>query len=142
LRLAFEEAGYPLRTFDAASAPTKALIEVYPHPALIEFLKAPRRLEYKVAKASKYWPNLSPAARCDNLCEVWRRIVDALERRIEGVRAALPPPRADARGWRLKAYDDKLDAVVCASIAIACLDGKASGWGDADSAIWIPTPET
>jgi predicted RNase H-like nuclease len=141
LRLAFEDAGYPLRTLNAASAPARALIEVYPHPALIEFLKAPRRLEYKAAKTRKYWPGLPLAVRHDKLREVWRRIVDALERRIEGVQAALPPLGADERGWRLKAYEDKLDAVICASVAIACLDGKASGWGDADSAIWIPTAE-
>ena len=141
LRLAFAHAGYPLRTLDADSAPAKALIEVYPHPALIEFLQAPRRLEYKVARALKYWPELSPEERRVKLIEVWRWIVDALERRIEGVRAALPPPGANERGWRLKAYEDKLDAVVCATVAIACLDGKATGWGDAASTIWIPTAE-
>jgi predicted RNase H-like nuclease len=121
LRLAFEDAGYPLRTLNGASAPAKALIEVYPHPALIEFLKAPRRLEYKAAKAKRYWPGLPLAARRDNLREVWRRIVEALERRTEGVQEALPDPGAEVRGWRLKAYEDKLDAVVCATVAIACL---------------------
>jgi predicted RNase H-like nuclease len=141
LRLAFEDEGYPLRTLNAAGAPAKGLIEVYPHTALIEFLKASRRLEYKAAKARRYWPGLPLAACHDNLREVWRRIVGGLEQRIEGVQSALPPPGSNERGWRLKAYEDKLDAVVCASIAIACLDGKASGWGDADSAIWIPTAE-
>lgn len=141
LRLAFEDQGYPLRTLDPKSAPTKALVEVYPHPALIEILKVPRRLEYKAAKAGKYWPTLSLATRQNNLREVWRLIVDALERRIEGVQAALPDPGAGESSWRLKAYEDKVDAVICAHVAIACLDGKARGCGDADSAIWIPTAE-
>jgi len=142
LRLAFEHAGYPLRTLDAASARTKGLIEVYPHPALIEFLKAPRRLEYKVARTRLYWPGLQSAEeRVAQLCKVWRRIVQALDQHIAGVAAALPPPASSERGWRLKAYEDKLDAVVCASVAIACLDGKASGLGDVDSTIWIPTTE-
>jgi predicted RNase H-like nuclease len=126
---------------DPKSAPAKALVEVYPHPALIEILKAPRRLEYKAAKAGKYWRTLPLAVRHNNLREVWRLIVDALGRRIEGVHAALQPADANERGWRLKAYEDKLDAVICAHVAIACLDGKARGCGDADSAIWIPTAD-
>jgi predicted RNase H-like nuclease len=138
LRLAFEDEGYPLRTLDPKSAPAKALVEVYPHPALIETLKVPRRLEYKAAKAGKYWPTLGLAARHNNLREVWRLIVDALGQRIEGVHAALRRPEVNERGWRLKAYEDELDAVICAHVAIACLDGKARGCGDADSAIWIP----
>jgi predicted RNase H-like nuclease len=140
LRLAFEDEGYPLRTLDAESAPAKALVEVYPHPALIEILKAPRRLEYKAAKAAKY-SALPLAVRHNKLREVWRVIVDALGRRIEGVHAALRPPDANERGWRLKAYEDKLDAVICAHVAIACLEGKVRGCGDADSAIWIPTAD-
>ena len=53
LTLGFARAGYPLLT-SGASFP--ALIEVYPHPALIELAKANRRLPYKHAKSRKYWP--------------------------------------------------------------------------------------
>ncbi len=141
LRLAFEVEGYPLRTLEPNSAPARALIEVYPHPALIEILKAPRRLEYKAAKAGKYWSTSPLVTRHNKLREVWSLIVGALERRIEGVYEKLQPVGADVRGWRLKAYEDKLDAVICAHVAIACLDGKARGWGDADSAIWIPAAD-
>jgi predicted RNase H-like nuclease len=42
-------------------------------------------------------------------------------------------------GWRLKAYEDKLDAVVCAAVAIACLNGEARAFRDEDAAIWVPT---
>jgi predicted RNase H-like nuclease len=114
------------------------LIEVYPHPALIAFLNAPRRLEYKAANARKYWPSLSVAERHRKLREVWTLIVEALERRIAGVADALPFPEADLRGWRLKAYEDKLDAVVCAAVAIACLKGEAKTFGDEQAAIWVP----
>jgi predicted RNase H-like nuclease len=137
LRAGFEAQGYRLCT----STPARGLIEVYPHPALIEFVHAPRRLEYKVAKTGKYWPKLSAAERHKKLREIWRRIVDALEQRIEGVRAALPPLGADERGWRLKAYEDKLDAVVCAAVAIACLKGEARALGDENAAIWVPINE-
>jgi predicted RNase H-like nuclease len=140
LRLAFEDAGYPLRTIDESSHSTaKGLIEVYPHPALIEFLGAARRLEYKASKALKYWPQLSPMERRTELLSVWRSIVEALDKRIAGVETALPPPAPGHKGWRLKAYEDKLDAVVCAAVAIACLEGRAEAFGDADSAIWVPT---
>jgi predicted RNase H-like nuclease len=134
LRAGFEASGYLL----CVSSPARGLIEVYPHPALIEFLEAPRRLEYKAAKIGKYWPGSSAVERHKKLREVWRRIVDALEPRIQGVRAALPPPDADERGSCLKAYEDKLDAVVCAAVAIASLKGEARGVGDENAAIWIP----
>jgi predicted RNase H-like nuclease len=134
LRAGFEASGCHLCT----SAPAKGLIEVYPHPALIEFLSAPRRLEYKAAKMGKYWPGSSAVERHKKVREVWRRIIEALDSRMQGVSAALPPPAQDVRGWRLKAYEDKLDAVVCAAVAIACLNGEARALGDEDAAIWVP----
>lgn len=70
---------------------------------------------------------------------VWRSVVEALDKSIPGAVAALPPPKEDHKGWRLKSYEDQLDAVVCAAVAIACLEGRAEAFGDADSAIWVPT---
>ncbi|MDE3176366.1 MAG: DUF429 domain-containing protein [Pseudomonadota bacterium] len=69
---------------------------------------------------------------------MWRRIVAALERQIAGVAAALPPPPAETRGRALKAYEDQLDAVVCAYVAICALRGEARAYGDAESAIFTP----
>ena len=43
-------------------------------------------------------------------------------------------------GMELKAYEDALDAIVCASVAICALDGRAPPFGDEASAIWIPFP--
>ena len=136
LRASFEALGYKLCT----SMPANGLIEVYPHPALIEFLNAPRRLEYKTAKTTKYWPKLPLAERRRRLSAVWLQIVEALDRRISGVKAALPLPPDSDGGWRFKAYEDKLDAVVCAAVAIACLNGEAKAFGDKDAAIWVPNP--
>ena len=135
LRADFEAHGYALCT----CAPARGLIEVYPHPALIEFLEAGTELEYKAGKIAAYWRNDSPDARHRKLREVWARIVEGLERRIKGVKDALPPPAPRIRGWRLKAYEDKLDAVVCAAVAIASLNGKAQAFGDENAAIWVPT---
>jgi predicted RNase H-like nuclease len=148
LRESFDDAGYPLRTKDGSGRPpTQGLIEVYPHPALVEFLKAPRRLEYKAAKVLNYWPDVVlsdsgpswPEQRRARLLEVWRRIAEALDRCVAGVAETLPAPAEDHKGWRLKAYEDKFDAVVCVAVAIACLNGTAAAFGDANSAIWAPT---
>ena len=141
LRAEFEAEGYGLCTAPPAQGSIQGLIEVYPHPALIEFLKAERRLEYKAGKTGVYWPALSLDERHLNLRAVWARIVQALERRIGGVAERLPRPDPEVRGWRLKAYEDKLDAVVCAAVAIAALDGKAVAHGDDDAAIWVPVPD-
>jgi predicted RNase H-like nuclease len=54
------------------------------------------------------------------------------------VKAALRPPAPEIRGWRLKAYEDRLDAVVCAAVAIAGLKGDARAFGDENAAIWVP----
>ena len=137
LRAEFEAEGYGLCT----APPAQGLIEVYPHPALIEFLKAERRLEYKAGKTGVYWPAQSLDERHSKLLDVWARIVAALERRIGGVAEQLPRPDLRLPRWRLKAYEDKLDAVVCAAVAIVSLDGEATVFGDEDAAIWVPVPD-
>jgi predicted RNase H-like nuclease len=137
LRRSFEEAGYPLRTIEAE--PT-GLFEVYPHPALVELSKAERRLPYKASKVRSYWPTETPVGRKRLLLAEWRRIVDLLDCRISGVRTLLGVPPPDASIVSLKSFEDQLDAVVCAWVAIEILSGRALPFGDSDSAIWIPAP--
>ena len=139
LRAGFETEGYRLAT-EAFIGP--ALIEVYPHPALIEFLGERYRLEYKAGKTLTYWPKLAAAERRERLLEVWRTLLAALETRIAGVQAALPLPAPEIVGAKLKALEDQLDAVICAAVGIAVLNGEARAIGDADSAIWVPLPKT
>jgi predicted RNase H-like nuclease len=135
LREGFERAGYPLQTESIAP---RGLIEVYPHPALVELARAAERLPYKVAKIRRYWPSDMPAARRTRLLQQWSDILKMLEHELAGVGAQLPMPDANARGAALKAWEDKLDAVVCAWIAICALKGRAKPFGDAESAIWVP----
>ena len=66
LRAAFEKLGYPLHTTDISGP---GVIEVYPHPALVELTGAPERLKYKAAKSRAYWPSLSPLDRRNRLLE-------------------------------------------------------------------------
>jgi predicted RNase H-like nuclease len=136
LRERFAQAGYPLLTDKGA---LRGLIEVYPHPALVELAGAEERLPYKVSKARRYWPSENPPKRRHNLYKQWREIVGLLEKQIAGVEAVLRPLPHDASGLQMKAYEDMLDAIVCAWVGTCFLEGTATAFGDADSAIWIPT---
>jgi predicted RNase H-like nuclease len=135
LKEEFGRAGYPLQT-DTISPP--GMIEVYPHPALVELATAPQRLPYKVSKVRSYWPDATMAERRTLLFQEWDRITALLEAKIRGVTKALPIP-LDPRGRNLKSYEDMLDAVVCAWVAICTLEGHAKPFGDQNSAIWIPS---
>ena len=135
LRAGFEAVGHRLCT---TSLVRPGLIEVYPHPALIELTAAPMRLQYKAGKAAAYWPGVPPLERRARLFGIWAGIVAHLDRVIAGAGAALPLPGDGARGAALKAFEDKLDAVVCVFVAIRVLQGRARAYGDARAAIWVP----
>lgn len=118
------------------------LIEVYPHPALIELMGAPSRLPYKVGKTTKYWPGLSASERRTRLLAEWRNIIAVLDRHISGTALLLPLPADDAPSSILKGYEDALDAVICGWVGTCVLDGTAVALGDAESAIWVPAPRS
>nr|CAD6416811.1 hypothetical protein REQ54_01623 [Rhizobium sp. Q54] len=134
-RAAFEAIGYSLTVSQLTG---RSLIEVYPHTALIELAAADRRLPYKHAKTRKYWPEDLPSGRRARLLEVWNRIIGLLDEKIRGVAAALPLPEMDSRAHEMKAFEDTLDAVVCAWVGACAIDGKAEALGDETSAIWVP----
>lgn len=135
LRKSFDEAGYALRT-EAISTP--GLIEVFPHPALLELTRAKERLPYKAAKIKRYWPDVTPEERRRRLYRQWSDIVDLLNCEMCGVRDAFPPLGLNASGRELKAFEDRLDAVICAWVAICALKRQAKAFGDRESAIWVP----
>lgn len=138
LRTEFELKGYELRTTGPVSS---GLVEVYPHPALIEFASAERRLPYKFGKRRSYWPDEAPKDRTLNIKHQMSAIASLMENEISGVGAAMPEldcETASGREW--KAYEDMLDAVVCAAVGICVLEGRAVPFGDDQSAIWIPKP--
>ncbi|WP_246798458.1 DUF429 domain-containing protein [Rhizobium leguminosarum] len=137
LRTQAEREGYALAT---ASISPPALIEVYPHPALIELARSTERLPYKAQKIRKYWPSINTKQRKEKLLTQWLDIVDLLKTEISGVKQMLPPIEIKAGAVELKAFEDMLDAIVCCWVAICALDGRAIPYGDETSAIWIPTP--
>lgn len=132
----FMSSGYPLRT---ALPVQGGLIEVYPHPALVELTNASERLKYKCGNVSKYWPARTPLERWQLLREEWRLIVRFLDGLFYGtVSAKLPQLREEMTTRERKAFEDALDAVVCAWVGVCVLTGTAAAYGDDDSAIWIP----
>ncbi|PWE53776.1 DUF429 domain-containing protein [Metarhizobium album] len=127
--------GYPLLT---AAIDQPGTIEVYPHPALIELLKAEKRLPYKTSKVRNYWRDDPPGIRRERLLGVWNDIVGALDQEVADTHKMLSVPAYNAIGWQMKAFEDMLDAVICAWVGACALDGKATPFGDQESAIWIP----
>ena len=139
IREDFVSVGYSLCTATGLQIP--GVIEVYPHAALIRLTGDKIRLEYKTGKTKKYWPHIEDLdERRRLLRQVWQRIVETLNREIDGVAEKLPIPSPEQVGAALKEFEDQLDAVVCAYVAIAALEGRARAFGDADSAIWVPAP--
>lgn len=136
MRKDFESLGYPLQT---SSLGERGLIEVYPHPSLVELADSVERLPYKVCNARKYWPGVSPAERRMRLIQEWRRIVSMLKGELKGVADLLLEPELGATASKMKAFEDALDAVVCAWVGVCVLEGRAAPFGDSESAIWVPT---
>lgn len=135
LTTAFEKLNFPIVT---EGLRTPALIEVYPHIALIELLKAPRRLEYKVSKRRDYWPDRSAHERKLKLLNVWATIMSALKTKLSDVDRHLELPSCSETVRVFKSFEDKLDSVVCAFVGIEYLEGRARPYGDQDAAIWGP----
>lgn len=138
LRAAAAGRGFPLATTAIPVGATPALLEVYPHPALLRLLAAKFRVQYKVARSRKYWPELAPDQRRQPLLEQFRRIRDALAQAIDGPLPALPAIEDVRTLASLKAIEDALDALVCGWVGMRYLAGACRPYGDGTAAIWIP----
>jgi predicted RNase H-like nuclease len=139
LRDGFQECGFHLAT-SIADPTNHALIETYPHPALLSLMKASYRLKYKVTKTKKYGPQEDKATRMRNLLDVLRSIHSELSRRISGI--GFEVPETAETFSELKPIEHKIDALVCAWVGIQVLDGKAVPYGDEEAAIWLPFRQT
>jgi predicted RNase H-like nuclease len=122
----FVDLGYPLAVA-GPSPPTRALIEVYPHPALLRLTGSAFRLPYKIGKAGRTWANVRP---------MWERILGELAKHIDNITLELPEDvrsKATLKGW-----EDAIDALVCAWVGIEYVEGRARAFGDGTAAIWCP----
>lgn len=75
IRRGFERVGFTLAVDSDHERVLPALIEVYPHPALLTLLGRAERVPYKIARAARYWrdelPSLTPAQRRERIKNEW-----------------------------------------------------------------------
>ena len=105
----------------AAGALVRQVIEVFPHPAMVALFGLDRTLKYKAR----------PGRSADLRLNEWRRYQDYLGALAQPTRRCTARPLiaqdvAALRGRRLKDYEDQVDALMCAYIAL-----YAFRWGAA-----------
>ena len=118
---------------------TSAVIEVYPHPALLVLLNLEKRLPYKVERRASYWCNTSSDKRRNLLIGNLSFLYQGLAKVIDDIPDDLANSLNNATTFRcLKSAEDQLDALVCAWVGTRYLEGCVRGYGDAESVIWVP----
>lgn len=135
LQHGFSSQGYALAT---TGNTTPALIEVYPHVALLGLTQRKERLPYKVGKTGRYWPDRSASDRKELVCKQLKVIRSRLVRQIEAVKVPLPSNPSEHAFNYLKRFEDALDAIVCAWMGSQFLAGVAVPLGNETAAIWVP----
>jgi predicted RNase H-like nuclease len=138
LRVNLERKGYTLEVGVSAPPCKHALIETYPHPVTMWLCNTSRRVPYKAGNSGKYWPAMPLLERRQRLLAVWRDIVDVLSRLIDGITLPSADHVPTASPGALKAYEDGIDALICAIAGASYSAGNAVPYGDAESAIWLP----
>ena len=139
LRADFAALGYPLHTSCSDQA-DPALIECYPHVALLALLHRNYRVPYKVSRSGQYWKaeQLSRSERIECLLAQLQDIKAGLEAHISGIPDFIPDPSEVSTLASLKPVEDMLDGLICAWIGIEHLEGRTVGLGDHTAAIWVP----
>ena len=139
LRADFAALGYSLQT-NGSNPAAPALIECYPHVALLALLKRDYRVPYKVSRSGQYWKaeQLTRAERIERVLEQFRAIKAGLDEHISGIPEFIPEPTEVATLASLKPVEDMLDGLICAWVGIEHLEGRTVGLGDDTAAIWIP----
>ena len=125
-----------LLTTELMQARSPALVEVYPHVALIQLMRCEERRRYKVHNSKKYWDSTSIPERIALLLNEWHCIIAALKAEIEDVDLHLPETFSTLAA--MKAYEDCLDAIISAWVGLQFFLGKATPYGDNNAAIWVP----
>ena len=139
LRADFAALGYRLHT-NGSEQSAPALIECYPHVALLALLKRDYRVPYKVSRSGRYWKaeKLTCSERIERLLEQFQAIKTGLNQHISGIPDFIPAPYEVSSLASLKSVEDMLDGLICAWIGIEHLEGRTVGLGDDTAAIWVP----
>lgn len=135
IRDGFDQCGFPLAT-SPGNLSDHALLETYPHLALLSLLNAQYRVPYKVSKSKKYWRELDLEKRLAKIVENLKEILAKLSQVIVGIDFAV---NKNPQGFSaLKPDEDKIDALVCAWVGIQALEGRAMAIGNDEASIWVP----
>ena len=126
----------------AAGVLVRQVIEVFPHPAMVALFGLDRTLKYKA----------KPRRSTDLRLSEWRRYqayLDALasaDPPLHGQAALTAQDVAALRGRRLKDYEDQVDALMCAYIALYAFrwgTARCRSFGTFDGGyIFTPVPES
>lgn len=130
--------GYELGVLNTKPGLINHLLEVYPHPALLQLMSADYRLPYKAGKTGKFWPDASIEERKVKLLNMYNEILNVLKKHIHGITLTLPDNLITKPFSNFKRFEDSLDALVCGWIGMKYLEGKAKAYGDSTGAIWVP----
>lgn len=120
IRVALEQLGF----VEAPATGPSVYFETYPHPALVNMLDLPFRPEYKKGRI---------ASRRAGLHRLGQQLLayaaaNDVTFRDRAVRDATIPPDVEAlRGRALKKAEDRLDAFVCALIAVSWIESGRPG---------------
>lgn len=131
----FATCGFPLIT-RKTDVRSPALIEVYPHVALIELMKCNERRKYKVDKSLTYWKGKSATDRMSMLLAEWHEIAGALRKNLGEFELDFPSGFSSLTS--MKPFEDRLDAVISAWVGLRYFEGHAEPFGDDHAAIWVP----
>lgn len=137
LRDTADQLGYRLMTTSIEPS-SKALIETYPHPAILHLTCADYRILYEVDKRGRYWPALTPVQRRATIARELSYIPEHLDKVLADVDLDID---VTAPVRRLKAVEDVIDALVCCWVGVRWLEGAADAFGDDEVAIWMPHPQ-
>jgi predicted RNase H-like nuclease len=127
-------AGFALVT-TSQQRPRRALLEVYPHVAVLELCGADYRVPYKLSRRRRYWSKAAPREQLVRIRSEWDKILRCLSQRI-AFDFDIDCTDRPMQFW--KAWEDVIDAVVCSYVGLRWLSGQAQPYGDDLAAIWVP----
>lgn len=113
LRAALEARGFDHDPVFGVQEAVRRVLEVYPHPALVELFGLPRILKYK----SKGQGRAVQDAEWGRLTQALRSLETATPP-LTGLTTWLDTDVTALRGRALKAHEDQTDAVICAYVAL------------------------
>ncbi|MBB5377650.1 putative RNase H-like nuclease [Deinococcus metalli] len=123
---ALAERGFVHDPWLHARAEVRRVVEVYPHPAMVSLFGLSRTLKYKNKGQGRALLDAAWAELYGHL-----RALETAEPALRGLDALLATDPTTLRGRALKDHEDRVDAVVCAYIAL-----YAWWWGAARTEVF------